>query len=37
MRAGDLNRSSGGPGGDVRLLTTLPGALEKGGPGLYLY
>ena len=23
---------SGGPGGDVRLLSTLPGTLEKGGP-----
>ena len=27
---------SGGPGGDVRLLSTLPGTLEKGGPSIKL-
>ncbi len=36
MRAGDLNRPSGGRGGDVQLLTTLPGTLEEGGPGFIL-
>src|SRR5260221_1164999 len=30
MRSGVLNRPSGGPGGDVRLLSTFPGTLEKG-------
>ena len=30
MISGDPNRPSGGPGGDVRVLTTLPGTLEKG-------
>ncbi len=32
MISGGPNRPSGGPGGDVRVLTTLPGTLEKGGP-----
>ncbi len=27
---------SGGPGSDVRLLSTLPGTLEKGGPSIKL-
>ncbi len=36
MRSRDLNRLTGGPGGDVRLHTTLPGTLEKGGPGFIL-
>jgi len=36
MISGDPNRPSGGPGGDVRVLTTLPGTLEKGGPGFIL-
>src|SRR5260221_9877640 len=33
---GVLNRPSGGPGGDVRVLPTLPGTLEKGGPSFIL-
>ena len=36
MRSGDPNRPSGGPGGDVRLLSTLLGTLEKGGPSIKL-
>src|SRR5258706_7990607 len=36
MRSGVLNRTSGGPGGDVRVLSTLPGTLEKGGPSFIL-
>ncbi len=36
MRSGGPNRPSGGPGGDVRVLTTLPGTLEKGGPSIIL-
>ena len=36
MRSGDSNRPSGGPGSDVRLLSTLPGTLEKGGPSIKL-
>ena len=36
MISRDPNRPSGGPGGDVRVLTTLPGTLEKGGPGFIL-
>src|SRR5258705_13118864 len=32
MMSGGPNRPSGGPGGDVRVLTTLQGTLEKGGP-----
>src|SRR5258708_15578585 len=36
MRSGDPNRPSGGRGGDVRLLSTLPGTLEKGGPSIIL-
>ena len=36
MRSRDPNRPSGGPGGDVRVLTTLSGTLEKGGPGFIL-
>src|SRR6266436_7169079 len=36
MRSRDRNRLTGGPGGDVRVLTTLPGTLEKGGPGFIL-
>src|SRR5260221_552550 len=36
MRSRDRSRLSGGPGGDVRLLTTLSGTLEKGGPGFIL-
>ena len=36
MRSGGPNRPSGGPGGDVRVHTTLPGTLEKGGPGFIL-
>src|SRR5258708_18925878 len=36
MISGDPNRPSGGPGGDVQVLTTLPGTLEKGGPGFIL-
>ncbi len=36
MISGGPNRPSGGPGGDVRVLTTLPGTLEKGGPGFVL-
>jgi len=36
MRSRDPNRHSGGPGGDVRVLTTLSGTLEKGGPGFIL-
>src|SRR5258705_4484802 len=35
MISGGPNRPSGGPGGDVRVLTTLPGTLEKGGRVLY--
>src|SRR5260221_814440 len=35
MRSGVLNRFSGGPGGDVRVLSTLPGTLEKGDQVLY--
>src|SRR5258708_28143275 len=35
MRSGDPNRPSGGPGGDMRLLSTLLGTLEKGGPVLH--
>ena len=34
--SGGPNRPSGGPGGDVRVLTTFPGTLEKGGPGFIL-
>src|SRR5258708_6906986 len=36
MRSRDRNILTGGPGGDVRLHTTLPGTLEKGGPGFIL-
>src|SRR5258708_16338081 len=36
MRSRDRNRLTGGPGGDVRLHTTLPDDLEKGGRGLIL-
>src|SRR5258708_8378506 len=36
IRSGALNRPSGGPGGDVRVLSTLPGTLEKGGPSFIL-
>src|SRR5258708_5926351 len=36
MRSGGPNRPSGGPGGDVRVHTTFPGTLEKGGPGFIL-
>ncbi len=36
MRSGDPNRPSGGPGGDVQLLSTLPGTLGKGGPSIIL-
>jgi len=36
MRSRDPNRPSGGPGGDVRVLTTLSGTQEKGGPGFIL-
>src|SRR5258708_24697568 len=36
MRSRDRSRLTGGPGGDVRLLTTLSGTLEKGGPGFIL-
>ena len=36
MISGDPNRPSGGPGGDVRVLTTFPGTREKGGPGFIL-
>src|SRR5258708_9499792 len=36
MRAGVLNSPSGGPGGDVRVLLTLSGTLEKGGPSFIL-
>ncbi len=36
MRSGDPNRPSGGPGGNLRLLSTLPGTLEKGGPTIIL-
>src|SRR5258706_16111715 len=32
IRSGVLNRPSGGPGGDARVLSTFPGTLEKGGP-----
>src|SRR5258708_35551159 len=32
MGSGDLDRPSGGPGGDVRVHSTLPGTLEKGEP-----
>jgi len=34
--SGGPSRPSGGPGGDVRVLTTLPGTPEKGGPGFIL-
>src|SRR5258708_37707513 len=36
IESGVLNRHSGGPGGDMRVLSTLPGALEKGGPSFIL-
>src|SRR5260221_3594610 len=36
MRSGVLNRPSGGSGGDMRVLSTLPGTLEKGGPSFIL-
>src|SRR5258705_6993302 len=36
MRSRDLNRLTEGPGGDVRLHTTLPGTQDKGGPGFIL-
>src|SRR5258708_30402797 len=36
MRSGVRNRPSGGPGGDVWVLSTLPGTLEKGGPSFTL-
>src|SRR5260221_7134830 len=36
MRSRDRSRLTGGPGGDVRLLTTLSGTLEKGGPSFIL-
>ncbi len=36
MISGGPNRPSGGPGGDVRVPTTFPGTLEKGGPGFIL-
>src|SRR5258708_9089266 len=36
MRSRDRSRLTGGPGGDVRLLTTFSGTLEKGGPGFIL-
>ena len=36
MISGDPNRPSGGPGGDVRVLTMLPGTLEKGGLSIIL-
>src|SRR6266436_6307438 len=36
IRSGALNRPSGGPGGDVRIPSTLPGTLEKGGPSFIL-
>src|SRR5258708_1722287 len=36
MRSRDRNRLTGGPGGDVRLHTTLPGTVEKGVPGFIL-
>ena len=31
-----MNKPSGGPGGDVRVHSTLPGTLEKGGPSFIL-
>src|SRR6266481_5810942 len=36
IESGVLNRPSGGPGGDVRVLSTLPGTLEKGGSSFIL-
>lgn len=36
MSSRALNRPSGGPGGDVRVHTTLPGTQNKGGPGFIL-
>src|SRR5258707_15829325 len=36
MMSGGPNRPSGGPDGGVRVLTTLPGTLEKRGPGFIL-
>jgi len=30
-----MNRPSGGPGGDMRVHSTLPGTLEKGDQVLY--
>ena len=36
MISGDPNRPSGGPGGDMRALTTFPGTLEKGGLSIIL-
>jgi len=36
IRSGALNRPSGGPGGNVRVLSTFPGTLEKGGPSFIL-
>ena len=36
MISGGPNRPSGGPGGDVRALATLPGTLEKGGLSIIL-
>ena len=34
--SGGPNRPSGGQGSDVRVLTTFPGTLEKGGPSIIL-
>src|SRR5260221_5877255 len=36
IESGVLNRHSGGSGGDVRVLSTLPGTLEKGGLSIIL-
>ena len=36
MRPGVPNRPSGGPCGYVRVLSTFPGTLEKGGPSFIL-
>ena len=36
MISGGLNRPSGGPGSNMRVLMTLPGTLEKGGLSIIL-
>jgi len=36
IESGVLNRHSGGPGGNMRVLSTLPRTLEKGGLSIVL-